>query len=53
MLIEEQTACGAYEAAIVNAQRYLTPMIWPKSLSPPDLELYAAIGIGAYGYSPV
>jgi len=44
MLIEEQTACGAYEAAIVNAQRYLSTDDLAEEVHRRLIELYAAIG---------
>lgn len=44
MLIEEQTARGAYEAAIVNAQRYLTTDDLAEEVHRHLIELYAAIG---------
>ena len=44
MVIEEQTVCGAYEAAIVNAQRYLATDDLAEEIHRRLIELYAAIG---------
>jgi DNA-binding SARP family transcriptional activator len=44
ILIEEQTARGAYEAAIVNAQRYLCVDDLAEAVHRRLIELYAAIG---------
>ena len=44
MLIEEQTVCGAYEAAIANAQRYLSTDDLAEEVHRHLIELYAAIG---------
>jgi len=44
MLIEEQTAAGAYEAAIANAQRYLGTDDLAEAVHRRLIELYAAIG---------
>ena len=44
MLIEEQTASGTYEAAIVNAQRYLSTDDLAEEVHRRLIELYAAIG---------
>ena len=44
ILIEQQTMCGAYEAAIVNAQRYLRTDDLAEAVHRRLIELYAAIG---------
>jgi DNA-binding SARP family transcriptional activator len=44
MLIEEQTICGAYEAAIVYAQRYLSTDDLAEEVHRHLIGLYVAIG---------
>lgn len=44
VLIEEQTACGVYEAAIASAQRYLRTDELAEEVHCRLIELYAALG---------